>query len=169
MASTPKNLGKYLADSREAGTPWNAILADLGAKSAIPLRVPLREYLLSLDPAKAAKRYPREFAKVAPIAKADDATIVSLRDNEGAGIPLIAARTGLSTKEVIAAYGRGNGLSATGRVYVGAGGRTLVTGSESVRIADDAKAAKKTAKADRKAAKRKAAKKAAKAGKKAAS
>jgi hypothetical protein len=154
----PKNLGKFLADAREAGTPWDAILAEIGAKSAIPLRVPLRAYLLGLDPAKAAKKYPREFAKVAPVRKASDAEIVRLRDEEGAGFPLIAARTGLSTKDVIAAYARGGGVSASGRVYVGAGGRTLVTSEGAERIDAPAKPAKKGKKG-------KAAKKAAKAAK----
>jgi hypothetical protein len=168
MASSSKTLspdaksGKYLADARENGVSWDAILEATGAKSAIPLRVVLRAFLLSLDPAKAGKRYPTEFAKVAPVAKATDAEIVRLRDEEGAGFPLISARTGLSVKDVIGAYVRGGGVSASGRVYVGAAGRTLVTGDESVRIgADDAKAAKAAKKA-RKTAKREAAAKAAK-------
>lgn len=137
--------GKYLATEREAGTTWDAILAATGAKSAIPLRVTLRSYLLA-DPAKSAKRYPREFAKIAP-AKPTDARIVADRDERGDGFPLIAARYGISAKDAIAAYSRGGGVSASGRVYVGAGGRTLVSGGESVRIDAPAKRAKKAKKA----------------------
>ncbi len=162
MPASPKSLsgkalGKYLAERREAGTPWgdatSGLVAEVGAKSAIPLRVPLREFLVSLDAAKAAKRYPREFAKVAPAKGATDAEIVALRDEKGEGFPLIAAKTGLSVKDVVAAYGRGNGVSASGRVYVGSAGRTLVSGNESVRIDAPAKKGKKGAKKARKARK----------------
>src|SRR5262245_13681122 len=98
--------GEALAVAREAGIPFESktspsIASALSVGSVIPLRVPLRAFLLS-DPKANAKRFPREFAKVAPLAKTD-AAIVAARDERGEGIPLIAARTGLTEKDVIAA------------------------------------------------------------------
>jgi len=166
--------GEYLATAREAGIVWTAILEATGARSAIPLRATLARYLLSAK--GASERFPVEYAKVAPIAKATGEAIVELRDAKGEGFPRIAARTGLSVAKVRDLYAKAGGISPDGRVYVGSAGRTLVTRpGESVRldvpapVESDAKAAKKAAKVARKAAKAKAdakaAKKAAKAAK----
>lgn len=134
--------GRYLATAREAGTSWNEILAATGAKSAIPLRVVLRRFLLA--DAKNASRFPVQFALVAKL-PATAAAVVSARDERGEGFPLIAARTGLSVPAVRSLYAKGNGLSADGRVYVGSAGRTLVTASGSTPV--PAKAAKRSRKA----------------------
>src|SRR5262245_12704569 len=115
--------GAYLAAARENGVSWPEILRATGVSSAIPLRVVLRRFLLS--DAKNAKRFPREFAKVAKL-PATPATVVRERDENGAGFPLIAARIGLSVPATRALYAKGGGLSADGRVYVGSAGRTLV-------------------------------------------
>ena len=156
--------GEYLATAREAGIVWTAILEATGARSAIPLRATLARYLLSAK--GASERFPNEYAKVAPIAKATGEAIVELRDAKGEGFPRIAARTGLSVAKVRDLYAKAGGISPDGRVYVGSAGRTLVTRpGESVRLdapATDAKAAKKAAKVARKAAKAKADAKAAK-------
>jgi len=144
--------GRYLAEAREAGVTWPAILAATGAASAIPLRVTLRAYLLSGK--GAAKRFPREFAKVAKV-PATPANAVALRDNAGAGFPLIAAKFGVSENEARSLYAEGGGLSADGRVYVGRAGRTLVLRpGESERIDRPAKKGKKGAKKGAKSAKR---------------
>lgn len=151
--------GRYLADAREAGTTWPAILEATGAKSAIPLRATLARFLRS--DAKNAERYPTEYAKVDK-APATPTEVVRRRDELGEGFPRIAARTGLSVPKVRELYAKGNGLSADGRVYVGSAGRTLVLRpGESAPIA--AKAAKKGRKAAAKAKAAKAARKAAKA------
>jgi hypothetical protein len=126
--------GKYLATAREAGISWGEILDATGAASAIPLRVTLRAYLVS-DPEGNAKRFPREFAKVDYV-EPTAANVVRLRDKEGAGFPLIAARTGLSTKEVIGLYAKGEGASLSGRVYAGAAGSTLLSPDGSTRRLD---------------------------------
>lgn len=169
-------LGEALAVAREAGTPWAAksgdsILSLTGAASAIPLRVPLRAYLASLSDEALAERFPREGAKIrserAKGAKANAETARRLRDDEGAGFPLIAVKLGVSENEARDLYAKAGGLSADGRVYVNrAGQRTLVLRpGESVRPDDEAaaKAAKKAAKAARKAKAAKAAKRARKA------
>lgn len=155
--------GRYLATAREAKTSWEDILAATGAKSAIPLRVVLRRFLLA--DAKNEARYPVEYAKVAkyaPTAK----NVVAARDLRGEGFPLIASRTGLSVAKVRELYAKGNGLSADGRVYVGSAGRTLVTASGSTPVEEKAaKPRKRASKATAKVAPAKAATSPAKAAK----
>lgn len=112
--------GAYLAAARASGLSWPAILEATGAKSAIPLRVVLRRYLVANPTANAT-----EAAKVAKL-PATPKSVVAARDERGEGFPLIAARTGLSVAKVRELYALGNGLSADGRVYVGSAGRTLV-------------------------------------------
>jgi hypothetical protein len=112
--------GAYLAAARAEGLSWPAILDATGAKSAIPLRKVLREYLVANPGANEA-----ESAKVAKLPATPKAAVAA-RDERGEGFPLIAARMGVSVAKVRELYAKGNGLSADGRVYVGSAGRTLV-------------------------------------------
>src|SRR3954452_1927629 len=149
--------GKSLATAREAGATWDEIGTLVRGDparpvSAITLRVPYRAYLAA-DGEAAVRAVEAGNATVTPL-PAKAAAIVRARDGEGAGFPLLAARTGLSVADVRKLYLSGGGESADGRIYVASSGaRTLVLpGGERTSLPPfDAKAAKRRA-ADRAAA-----------------
>lgn len=96
--------GEDISNMRDDGMSWQEIQDEVGAKSAIPLRVMLQRYQAEQDEDEA-------------IDIDDEDAILAARDEEGLGWGQIAARANSTVAQVKAAYTEAGGENLDGRAY----------------------------------------------------